>query len=192
MHRSALFSALAVVALQTPTGAQPNLTRENGRWVHRIYGSAAARQRLRVNAHGPVTLEAGVSKDLSYVITLTVSARSESEARRLLQHYAVRTEAQGQWMVLTAPGGPVMAAVEVKTPGLSNAVISTSEGAVQATGIEGALDVDSGAGDLSVDRVQGDCKLITGGGGIRVGQVGGSLRCSTGAGHIRVRSIGGE
>jgi len=192
MHRSALFSALAVLAMQPPAGAQQALTRENGRWVHRIYGSSPARQRLRVNAHGPVTLEAGVSKDLSYIVTVSVNARSEAEARRLLLHYTVRMESQGPWMVLTAPGGPVMASVELKTPSLNNAVISTSEGAVQATGIEGPLDVDSGAGDLTVDRVQGDCKLITGGGGIRVGKIGGALHSSTGAGHIHVKMVGGE
>jgi len=178
--------------MQPPAGAQQALTRENGRWVHRIYGSSPARQRLRVNAHGPVTLEAGVSKDLSYIVTVSVNARSEAEARRLLLHYTVRMESQGPWMVLTAPGGPVMASVELKTPSLNNAVISTSEGAVQATGIEGPLDVDSGAGDLTVDRVQGDCKLITGGGGIRVGKIGGALHSSTGAGHIHVKMVGGE
>ena len=196
MHRSALFSALAGLALLSPSGAplhaQGGLTRVNGRWERKIYGSATARQRLRVNAHGPVKLEAGASKDLSYVVTLSVNARSEAEAHRLLQHYAVRAELQGPWAVLTAPGGPVMASVEIKAPSLTSAVVSTSDGAVEATGIEGPLDVDSGAGDLSVDRIQGDCKLITGGGGIHVGQVGGALRCSTGAGHIRVKTVGGE
>ena len=192
MHRSALFSALAALALLMPSGAQPPLARENGRWVERISGSAPATARLRVNAHGPVTLEAGVSKDLSYTLTVSVNARSESEARRLLQHYTLRVESQGGWVALNAPGGPVMAAVAVKAPSLTSAAISTSEGAVRATGIEGLLDVDSGAGDLTVDRVAGDCKLITGGGGIQVGQVGGALHCSTGAGHIRVKVVGGE
>ena len=192
MHRSALFSALAIVALQSPTGAQQWLSRENGRWVNKIYGSAPARQRLRINAHGAVTLEAGVARQLSYIVTVSVSARSEAEARRLLQRYTVRMESQGPWMVLTAPGGPVMATLEVKTPSLNNAVISTSEGAVQATGVEGPLDVDSGAGDLTVDRIQGDCRLVTGGGGIHVGQIGGALHCSTGAGHIHAKMVGGE
>lgn len=192
MHRLALFSALAVLAFEARSGAQQPLTRENGRWVHRIVGSAPARPRLRVNAHGPVTLEAGVSKDLSYSVTVSVSARSESEARRLLQHYTVHVETQGSWVVLTAPGGPVMASVAMKAPSLSNAVISTSEGAVRAAGIEGPLDVDTGAGDLTVDRIQGDCKLVTGGGGIQVGQIAGALHCSTGAGHIRARMVGGE
>lgn len=192
MHRSALFSALALIAFLAPGGAQPGLTRENGRWVRKIYGSMPARQRLRINAHGPVSLEGGVSKDLSYTVVVSVNARTEAEAWRVLRQYNVRVESQGAWTVLTAPGGPTMASVEVKSPGLDNAVISTSEGAVQATGIEGPLDVDSGAGELTVDRVQGDCKLVTGGGGIRVGQIGGALRCSTGAGHINVKTVGGE
>ncbi|HEY2015715.1 MAG TPA: hypothetical protein VGH38_19565 [Bryobacteraceae bacterium] len=192
MHRSALFSTLAALAFLAPSGAQQGLTRENGRWVRRIYGSSPARQRLRVNAHGPVTLESGVSKDLSYVVTVSVNARSEGEARRLLQQFTVRLETQGQWTVLTAPGGPAMASVELKTPSLSHAVVSTSEGAVQARGVEGPLEVDSGAGELTADRIQGDCRLVTGGGDIRVGQVGGSLRCTTGAGHISMKSAGGE
>lgn len=192
MHRSALFSVLGILALQPPTGAQQGLTHENGRWVRRIYGSGPARQRLRINAHGPVTLEGGVSGNLSYTVTVSVSARTEAEALRWLKQYAVHLESQGPWLVLTAPGGPAMASLDVKTPSLSHAVISTSEGGVQASGIEGPLDVDSGAGDLTVDRIQGDCKLVTGGGGIRCGQISGALRCTTGAGHINVKTVGGD
>ena len=58
-----------------------------------------------MNAHGPVTLEGGVSKDLTYTIRLSVNARTEAEARRALQQYAVRVATQGAWTVLTAPGG---------------------------------------------------------------------------------------
>jgi DUF4097 and DUF4098 domain-containing protein YvlB len=192
MRRSALFSILAGLVWMAPTGAQSGITRENGLWVRKISGSVSGRQRLRVNAHGAVSLEGGTSRDLLYTVTLSVNARSEPEARRLLQFYAVRLETQGQWTVLTAPRGPIMATVALKAPGLSTAVISTSEGKVEATGIDGSLEVDSGAGELKVDNVQGDCKLVTGGGEIQVGRVGGSLRCSTGAGHINVKSTGGE
>ena len=45
-------------------------------------GTVPAASRLRVNAHGPVTLEGGVAKDLSYTIRLSVNARTEAEARR--------------------------------------------------------------------------------------------------------------
>ena len=187
-----LAGVVAVLALLPSGGAQPAVTCRNGRCVKVIYGTAPAARRLRVNAHGPVTVEGGVSRDLSYTVTVTVNARSQSEARRVLQQYTVRMEAQGPWAVLSAPGGAAMSTIVVKAPRLNGAVISTSDGAVQATGIEGTLDVDSGAGELTADRIGGDCKLVTGGGKIMVGHVGGSLRSATGAGTITARSIGGE
>jgi len=192
MLRSGLFSALALFACLVPTGAQTAITRENGYWVRTITGTASPRQRLRINAHGPVTLEGGVARDLSYTVVVRINARTEFEARHILQQYFVRVENQGAWTVLTAPGGPALTSIQLRGPSLSNVTISTSEGAVQASGIEGLLDVDSGAGDLSADRIGGDCKLVTGGGGIRVGEVKGALHGTTGAGHINVKTVGGE
>ncbi len=191
MRRSGLSSALAILAAMAPLPAQ-QLTCRNGKCERVIYGAAPAGSRLRVNAHGPVTLEGGVSKDLSYVIRLSVNARTEAEARRALAQYAVRVTKQGQLTVLTAPGGMVMTAVSVKAPRLTSAVISTSEGRVEATGIEGLLDVDTRAGHVVVDRIRGDSKVVTGGGDIQIGQVGGTLHCTTGAGSITVAKVGGE
>jgi hypothetical protein len=195
MRRSGLSSALAVLAgflaALLPAAAQ-QLVCKNGKCERIISGAAPAGSRLRVNAHGPVTLEGGVSRDLTYTIRLSVDARTEAQGRRALQQYAVRVSTQGPWTVLTAPGGVVMTAVTIKAPTLAAAVISTSEGKVEAAGIDGLLDVDTRAGLVHVDRVNGDSKLITGGGDIQVGQVGGTLRCTTGAGRITVTKVGGE
>lgn len=73
---------LAVVAFLPLASSQP-LARENGQWVRTISGSVPATARLRVNAHGPVTLEGGASRNLTYTVKITVSMR------------AVRTEAEG-------------------------------------------------------------------------------------------------
>src|SRR3954471_14454567 len=115
MRRSGLSSALAVLAALLPASAQ-QLVCKNGKCERIIYGAAPAGSRLRVNAHGPVTLEGGVSKDLTYTIRLSVNARTEAEARHALQAYAVRVSTQGAWTVLTAPGGMVMTAVTIKAP----------------------------------------------------------------------------
>jgi DUF4097 and DUF4098 domain-containing protein YvlB len=168
------------------------VTCRNGKCERIITGTAPAATRLRVKAHGPVTLEAGSARDISYSVRVIATARTEAEARRLLQLYSVRIDAGGPWTVLSAPGGPVETAVSVKTPRLAAAAVSTSEGAVHATGIEGPLDVDTGAGEIAVDRVRGDCTLTTGGGHIRAGQMGGSLKCTTGAGNVNVDSARGE
>jgi len=193
MRRLGLFSALAGLAsLLAAAPPQPQIVRENGRWVKTIRGSVAAQGRLRVNAHGPVTLEGGVSNDLSYTARVSVNARSETEARRLLDLYRIRVDSQGGWTVVTATGGAVLARIALRAPRLGTAVISTSDGAVQATGIDGPLEVDTRAGELSVDRVRGDCKLSTGGGELRAGEIGGTLQGTTGAGAISVKRVGGD
>src|SRR3954453_15982025 len=114
MRRSALFSALAILAalpIATVPASAQQLVCKNGKCERIIYGAAPAGSRLRVNAHGPVTLEGGVTKDLTYTIRLSVNARTEAEARRALQQYTVRVEKQGPWTELTAPGGMAMTSV---------------------------------------------------------------------------------
>ncbi len=194
-NRGLTLRITAVVLALVPLGISQPLTRENGQWVRIIRGSAPMAARLRVNAHGPVSLEGGISNNLSYTVRLTVnvrSARTEAEARRWLQQYAVRVESQGPWTVLSAPGGPAMASVTLRAPQLASAVISTSEGAVRAIGVNGNLDVDTRAGGLTADRIAGSSNLITGGGEVHVGEIGGSLHCTTGGGDITVKTVRGE
>ena len=184
---------MVLVAFLPDGGAQPGeVTRENGRFVRRIYGSAPAVSKLRINTNGPVVLEGGVSNTVTFTVRVEVSARTEAEGRRVLRQYAVKSDLQGQWLVLTAPGGAAMPVITIKTPRLSAAVISTSLGGVDVRGVEGSLDVDTGAGALTADRIRGDARLITGGGDISVGDVSGSLHCTTGAGAVRVKSCGGQ
>ncbi|HMC58956.1 MAG TPA: hypothetical protein VKJ01_07185, partial [Candidatus Solibacter sp.] len=195
--------AVAVTALTAlflmPWAAmgQPGLARDGDRWVRVFSGSAPAGQRLRVNAHGPVTFQGGTfqgsaANRLQYTVRVSVMARTEAQAQRVLERYAVRVSPVGGWTVLTAPGGPVVSTVTVKAPWLSAVEISTSDGPVEAAGVNGPLTVDTGAGELSIDRIRGDCKAVTGGGDIRVGQVNGSLHCSSGAGRISVGTVSGE
>ena len=136
-------------------------------------------------------MQAGAANVISYTVRLSVRARTEAEARNVMQRYNVRVAPQGEWVVLTAPGGPVISMVAVIAPRLDHVVVSTSDGAVEASGIAGSLDVDTGAGEVTADRIGGHCRLVTGGGDIRVGTVGGALRCSSGAGRIQVGTVRG-
>jgi DUF4097 and DUF4098 domain-containing protein YvlB len=170
---------------------QAGVVREGDRFVREFHGSAPVGKRLRVNAHGPVTVQAGVGNAFTYTVRVSVRARTEGEARRVMEHYTVRLARQGEWTVLTAPGGPVISTVVVKAPRLEDVAIATSDGAVEASGVDGRLDVNTGAGEVTADRIRGDCKLVTGGGDIHVGTVGGTLHCSSGAGKIRVGTVRG-
>jgi hypothetical protein len=193
MRRPAHFKILALLAMAPAVGAPQDagMVRQGDRFVRDFSGSAPALRRLRINAHGPVRVQAGVSPAISYSVRLSVRARTEAEARYVMQHYAVRIAPQGEWVVLTAPGGPVTSTVTVTAPRLERLVVSTSDGAVEATGVDGAVEIDTGAGPLTADRIAGDCKLVTGGGDIHVGTVGGTLRCSSGAGRIQVGTVRG-
>jgi DUF4097 and DUF4098 domain-containing protein YvlB len=184
--------ALAALALLPLGAAQPNIIRENGKLVAVFYGAVPAVPRLHINSHGPVTVEGGISKDFTYSVKVALNARTEAEARRVLRTYAVRADVQGQWLVITAPGGAAMPVMNVKTPRLQALTITTSDGVVNAAGVDGNLDVDTGGGELFADHIRGDCRLITGAGDVRVGEIGGTLRVSTGGGKIQVRSVHGE
>jgi len=193
MRRSELFSALAGLALLPAAGcAQPWLTREGDLWVRTFHETAAARPRLRINAHGPVTLEGNVSGSFVFTVRVGVRARTRELAASMLEKASVRMELSNGWLVVTTPGGNAAASVEMKAPRLQEAIVSTSDGAVEAYGIDGRLGVETGADLVRADRIHGDCTLSTGDGEIHVGQVDGALNCSTGSGAIMVRSVGGE
>jgi len=189
--KSAL-AALALLSLAPALSGQQPLKREGDSWVRTYAGSIPAAARLRVNGSGPVTLTAGSGREIGYTVKVSVMARSEAEARRMLDRESIHAEVRGEWAVLTTPGGAAMSATVVRAPRLELVSISTTNGAVEVKGVDGSVDVNSGAGALTCDRVRGDCQLITGGGDIHVGEVGGQLRCGTGAGHITVKSVGGQ
>ena len=137
MRRPAHFKALAGLLL-LPLAAAPQpggLVREGDRFARDFSGSAPAGRRLRINAHGPVSVRAGAANGISYTVRLSVRARNEGEARAVMQRYNVRVTSPGEWVVLTAPGGPVVSTIVVKAPRLDHLVVSTSDGAVDASGV---------------------------------------------------------
>jgi len=172
--------------------AQPWLTREGGLWVRTFHGTAAAKPRLRIVAHGPVTLAGNVSANFVFTVKVSVRARTREEARRTLERASPHTEIQNDWLILTTPGRDTTATVEMRAPRLREAIVTNSDGAVEAEGIDGPLTVDTGADQVKADRIHGDCTLSTGSGEIHVGRVDGFLRGSTGVGAITAQSVGGE
>src|SRR5579883_2880550 len=135
MLRSELFSAAAVIALLLPAGSgqpQPGLRREADGWARTYTGVMPRALKLRINGHGPVVVEGGISKEITYTVKLNVAARTAPEAARLLARYPVHVSSLGDWVVLTTPGGRVLATVTVQAPQLTAVEISTTEGTVAA------------------------------------------------------------
>jgi len=191
MRRLGLFSALAFLLFARAHG-QPSLTCKDGRCEKIIYGTAPAVSRLKINAHGPVTFQKSTARNLTYVVKVSISARSEAAARRALEHFAIRLHSEGPWTVISAPGGPALSAISIKAPALAGLSVLSTDGGVDASGVDGPVEVNTGAGGLTLDRIRGDCTLTTGGGNVNIGEINGSVRCTTGAGHISVRKVQGE
>ena len=171
------------------------ITREAGRWVRTVTGSAKLPPgaRLRVIADGPVAVEGDSPGGLTYTVKAGVKAGSEAEARRLLSGFAVQVSQQGDWVVFTVPRGATQSEVALSAPrGLRELVVATGDGMVTVNGVDGQVRVNATAGSLRLDRIGGDARLITGGGEIRLGDFGAALQCSTGGGPISVRSVRGE
>src|SRR5215471_9374975 len=99
MRRPEDFKTLAIL-LMLPLAAttqQTGIVREGDRYVRDFNGSVPAARRLRINAHGPVTVQAGATNRISYTVHLSVRARTEAEARVVMQRYSVRVVPQGEW-----------------------------------------------------------------------------------------------
>src|SRR5438094_9430118 len=114
MLRLAHFSVYTALALlpvaaltqagftQPPAFAQQTLVREGDRWRRDFYGTVPVgpeARRLRVNAQGPVTVQAGlsnnVSRNLSFTVSVSVRARTEAEASRVFERYKVQVGPPG-------------------------------------------------------------------------------------------------
>ncbi|HWB83573.1 MAG TPA: hypothetical protein VG675_05510 [Bryobacteraceae bacterium] len=197
MRRWELSSIALVVALGAPLAiCAQTLTHEGRRWTAVFNGRerAPAGSRLQVAAPGAVTLKGGATDEVQYTLRVTVEARNEAEARRLIEGIAVRPEWQGNSMMLTVlrRENAFSSSFSVRAPSLlREAVVATASGPVFVGGIDGSLTVDSAAGAITADHIRGHCRLVTGGGAISVGQVDGSLQCATGGGPITVKRVRG-
>lgn len=194
-HRAGLSSvlALSLVLLLPAAGlGQQQWKRAGDSWVRVYSGSIPAAVRLRVAGHGPVTVAAGAGREIVYTVTVSVMAPSPERAQMAVNRQPIRVETDGDWAVLTAPGGAAISTVTVRAPRLSALAIVTSSGAVDAKGVDGSLDVNTAAGAVSCDRIRDWATLVTGGGDIRVGEIGGALRCATRGGRISVRNVRGQ
>lgn len=181
----------ALIILPAISSAQ-EITRVGSRWVMTVTGAVPAASRLRVTSQGPVRVEGALGNEVSYTAEISVEARSQDDARRILSQNSIRAVSNKGQVVVTTPGGSVSTSLTIKAPRLKLAVIRTSEGSVDANAIDGDLEVNSGGGDLRCDRIRGDCNLSTAAGDIQVGEVGGDLQCGTAGGHISVRNVRGD
>ncbi len=146
---SAAIPILLALAPGAGFGQPQQWKREGDSWVRVYSGTIPATARLRVMGHGPVSVSAGPGHEISYTVKVSVMTPSAARAQAAVNHQPIHLETDGDWAVLTTPGGAAMATVTIRAPHLQALAVFTASGAVDAKGVDGPVEVETGAGEVS-------------------------------------------
>ncbi len=192
---------LASISFVTQSQAQEtHVTREGGSWAQEMTGSLAGVKNLRVKVDmGSVVVRGGQQQGINYVIHTRFGNSSEQDARREFEQYKITAYVKGDtaWIVGDWQGArhPRRCSSEfsVMVPReMALLKLETDGGNVEASGVSGKVEAQSGGGTLRLDDIGGGAYAETGGGSIDVGTVNGELGLHTGGGTIRVRQANGK
>ena len=190
-----LRAGLITLTAATLGAWEEKLSREGSYWVQTVTGTESAAQsgKLRVSTQGRISV-VGVAEDhIRYAFTKRVKARNESDARRRLGQFVIKSYRQGDITTIgVAHGAEGNVDLQVSAPrGLRELYLETHGGEVEATGLDGALQAHTGGGRIKLDRIGGQVLAKTAGGEIVLGTIGGSVKCISAGGPIRAETIRG-
>jgi len=189
---------LLAISAATPSARAEDVTKSftvNGRAVVRVETN-----------DGSVRVTSGDNKEVQFHVeyqgyelnrNLRVDARQDGDKVELVAratghfgfswgghgknlHIEVRMPKSGDLQVSTGDGAVEASSVE------GNVTISTGDGAVKASELNGTIDLHTGDGSISVDRLRGNIRLRTGDGSIEARGVDGKLSAESGDGHIKL------
>jgi DUF4097 and DUF4098 domain-containing protein YvlB len=185
---------LSVCLISALPGAEPGLVRDGPYWVETVTRSEPLlADRLHIVARGSVALAGVPQKELTYTLKVRVKARSPEQAQRMVQAFSVRLSRQGGYCDLNVQRGEGTADLQVKVPrSMPEAVISTSEGALEIYDLEGSVTAGTAGGNIKADRIGGNLTARTAGGDVILGTVQGNAHCATAGGKITANLVGGE
>ena len=204
LHIVGLAGALALAAPLALVSAgwaqETHVSREGGAWGQEITGSLAAVKNLRVKVDmGAVVVHGAGVPGISYVVHTHFGNSSEQEARHQFEQYKVTAYVKGDtaWVVGDWQGGKrprhFSGEFNITVPReMALVKLETDGGNVEATGLAGRVDAESGGGALRLDDIGGGVNAETAGGSIDVGTVSGDLGLHTGGGAIEVHHANGK
>lgn len=202
LKRSLQFVGLAcALGLLVPLALaqETHVSRDGRSWSEEITGSLTAVKNLRVKVDmGAVIVHGGPQQEIRYVVHAHSRSSSEQGARHELESYKISAYVRGDtaWIVGDWQGGRqrnISSEFTVNVPReMASARIDTEGGNIEATGISGRVDAQSGGGGIRVDDIGGIVNAETGGGSIDAGTIGGDLGLHTGGGSIEVRHANGK
>src|ERR1022692_2031320 len=201
-----------VLALLAPLALaqETHVSREGGAWGQEITGSLAAVKNLRVKVDmGSVVVHGGQQQGINYVVHTHFGNSSEQDARRQFEQYKVTAYVKGDtaWIVGDWQGGRrprhFSGEFSVMIPReMALVKLETEGGNVDASGVVGRVEAESGGGSMRLDEIGGGgsveiqagaqgATIETGGGSVQVRQCNGKVKVSTGGGSVDLSDVGG-
>ena len=174
------------------------MSREGSNFTRTTFGNfpCAPQGRVSVAVSGDLSITGQARDDCYYRIRQRTAASTEKRAVEMMQNFNLRNQVQNDtsyFRVIPLTGGIDNLEIELAVPKSSREVVAISQlGSVRAVDLDGAVTIESGAGNLEADRIKGPAACRTDAGNIRVGKVQSTLRCYSGGGEIRIASAGGE
>jgi DUF4097 and DUF4098 domain-containing protein YvlB len=191
----------SVVALLAPLSLaqETHVSREGGAWGQEVTGTLAAVKNLRVKVDmGSVVVRGGQQQGINYVVHTRSYASSEQDARRQFDSYKVTAYVKGDtaWIVGDWQGRPphrFSGEFTINVPrDMGWMKLETEGGNVDATGISGRVEAQSGGGSMHLDDIGGGVSAETGGGSIDIGTISGDIGVHTGGGSIEIHHANGK
>jgi DUF4097 and DUF4098 domain-containing protein YvlB len=210
-----LLSILAVFASLT-TAQETPISREGGTWGQTLTGSLAGAKILRVKLDmGSVVVRGTQQAGVNYTLHMHSHASSEQDARHEFENYRVNAYVKGDtaWVTGEWQGEGVhsvhvgRASVRIEKGSkrkfsgeftinvpreITLVKIETDGGDIDASGVAGHVEAQSGGGSMHLDDIGGGAHAETGGGSIDVGTVSGDIGLHTGGGTIEVHHANGK
>lgn len=157
------------------------LARENGAWVGRWSGQAAAGATVEIRSIGSVSVRGAARDGIRYQVRVKLrEGADERSAKQALGAVALEAELQ--------PDGA--ATLALRRPDCGGCRFGAQLEVEVPEGIR-LVKVSTRGGPIEVDRVGGDLWAATVGGRLRLGRIGGSVRGETAGGSIDLESAGG-
>lgn len=199
MKNLAKIGAMLLLVLPAALAQQTRVFGENGSWTQEITGSLEPVKNLRVKVDlGSVRVAGASQQGINYQIRNHSYSGSEDRARREFDSYKITAYVRGDtaWIVGDWEGGRAKrfsGEFIVTVPReMEEVKIETDGGSVEATGVNGRVNMESGGGSMKVDAIGGEVNAETGGGSIDVGTVNSDLTLQTGGGPIKIQSAKGR
>jgi hypothetical protein len=177
---------------------QSRMSQQGGNWAQESSGNLPAAKNLRIQIdHGNVRVQGGSQQGITYTFHNLAYTSSEDRARRELDSYKVNAYVRGDTAYITAEdqgsGRRCAADFTINVPrNMESIRVETDGGKIEASGVTGRVDAQSGGGSIKLDDIGGSVTAETGGDWIDVGTIGGDANLQTGGGKISVRSAKGK